>query len=166
MPIALRIEGLEEIKEALAKLPKATARNVQVRVLMKNAKPIVETAQRLAPVRVGYLKKGIHATTKRPRGFKTDAARAFAKAMAMGGDARGAAKAAGTSPVYVFIGHDRHPEGMWQELGTKHHRPQPHLRPAFDQHKDEFLENVGKDIWAEIERAAARLAKKRAKAGL
>lgn len=133
---------------------------------MKHAAPVVETAKRLAPVRLGYLRKSIRAQTKRPRGYKAPAARAFAYTRAMGGtvsEARAASAAVGTAPVIVFIGPGRNPQALFMEFGTSHNPPQPYLRPAWDQHKGTMLKGIGADMWAEIDKAAKRLAKKRSK---
>lgn len=173
MVAGVTIKGWEELKKALAELPKATQRNVQVRVLMKHAQPIVATAKALAPKgETLQLSTGILATTKRPRGYKAPAQRAFAQTLAAGGSqaqARAAAKEAGSAPVLVFIGPDRKAHGrlhvdIWQEFGTKFAPAHPYMRPAMDQHRKGMLEGIGKDMGREIEAAGARLAKKRAKA--
>lgn len=166
----LRIEGAAELKKALAELPKATARNVQQRVLLKHAQPMVETAKALAPARPhgGKLRASITATTKRPRGYKAPSSRAFAYTRATGGSAaqaRAAAAAVGTAPVLVFIGPGRLGRAIWNEFGTVKMRPQPYLRPAWDAHKRTMLNGVGRDMWIEIDKAAKRVAKKRAKRG-
>lgn len=167
----VKIEGWQELKKALAELPKGTARNVQQRVLTKNARPIAEAAQQLAPKDTGRLSSGIVVTTKRPRGYKTPAARAFAKTIGTGGsqaEARAAAKTAGSAPVVVFVvtpaGPGRLHVDLWQEFGTKFAPPHPYMRPAVDRLRGQVFQNIGRDMWAEIKKSAERLAKKRAKA--
>lgn len=163
------VEGLRELEQALNELPKSTARAVQQRVLLKRAQPIVVVAKAKAPVRTGHLRDSIRATTKRPRGHKTASARAFAQARSAGGsiaDAKAASKAAGASPVEVFVGPDRAPQGSLQEFGTRYHGPHPYMRPAWDQEGKRVLQGIAADMWLEIRKSAERIAKRRAKKAL
>lgn len=169
MPTTVKLEGLAELKRALEELPKATARAVQQRVLLKRAQPLVAAAKAKAPVDTGHLRDSIQATTKRPRGHKTAAARAFASVRGQGGSiaqARAAAKAAGSTPVEVFVGPDRAPQGSLQEFGTKNHPPHPYMRPAWDQEGKRMLDGIAADMWAEIRKSAERIAKRQAKKAL
>jgi HK97 gp10 family phage protein len=166
MNSALKVEGLAELKKALEQLPKATARNVQQRVLLKRAQPVVQAAKAKAPVRTGMLRDSIHATTKRPRGRRTASARAFASTRGAGGsvaEAKAAAKGAGGSLVEVFIGPGRLAQASLQEFGTRHHPPHPYMRPAWDAEQRRVLDGIADDMWAEISKASARLARRRAK---
>jgi HK97 gp10 family phage protein len=166
MAVTVRVDGLRELKAALEELPKSTARGVQQRVLLKRAQLIVTSAKAKAPVEHGDLRDSIHATTKRPRGHKTPAARAFAQTMATGGSiaqAKAASKAAGAAPVEVFVGPGRMPQASLQEFGTRHHGPHPYLRPAWDENKAKMLDGIGKDMWEEIRKTAERAARRQAK---
>lgn len=158
---AMRIEGLAALKKALDDLPKATAKNVQRRVLLKRAQIIVDSAKAKAPVRLGHLRRSIIATTKRPAGRASASRRAFAEA---GGGAAGraASKAAGSS-VEVFVGPGRNPQAGQQEFGNRNHPPHPYLRPAWDENQRRVLDGIADDMWAEINKASARLAKKAAR---
>lgn len=172
------VEGWEELKKALEQVSKRTGQAVQRRVLMKRAKPIVAEAKRLAPeysgtdkrVPVGYLKNSIQASTKRPKGYKTEAQRAFATTLKQTGsqsEARAAAKAEGSAPVVVFIGPAGGPGrkhlDWWMEFGTSRSRAQPYLRPAMDLLRGATINGIGADMMKEIEDTANRAAKKRAK---
>ena len=169
MPITVTIDGLRELKAALDELPKATARRVQQRVLLARAAPVVASAKAKVPVRTGALRDAIRATTTRPRGSKAASSRAFAKVRGMGGSvstARAAAKEAGASSVEVFIGPvGRLPQAGQQEWGNRNHPPHPYLRPAWDEHKAALQAGIKADMWAEIQKAAARRAKRQAKLG-
>lgn len=159
MATTVKIEGLRELEKALSELPKATGKSVLRRVLVKRAQPVADAMRAAAPVDDGHLKKSIIVSTKRPVGHKSAAAQAFAT----GGKA--AAKAAGSGPVEVFVGPGRHPQAIFQEFGTINHGPQPFARPGWDQTKDGVLAGLKDDLWAEVKKSAARLAKKQAKAG-
>jgi HK97 gp10 family phage protein len=53
-----------------------------------------------------------------------------------------------------------------QEFGTERMQANPFMRPAWDQEKDGALQIIRDELGNEIASAAARLAKKKAKAGL
>lgn len=167
MKITMKVEGLKEVRAALDELPKATSKNVIKRVLLKQAEPIVRAARAAAPVRYGHLKRSIIALYRSTGG---DAGKsAFAQARAGGASraeagqaARAANRGAGGS-AEVIIGPGRHPQAIFQEFGTEHHPAHPFLRPAWDSNKDKVLEGIKDDLWAEIKKAAQRLARKAAK---
>jgi HK97 gp10 family phage protein len=146
MTITVKVDGLSDIMTALRELPNATAKNVMRRVMAKRAEPIADAARRLVPVDQGHLRNSIHVATKLSR------------------RQRGRHRKKHRDDVEVFVGPGTDPAAHLQEFGTSHHDAQPFMRPAWDQTKDEFLAGVGADMWAEIEKAATRLAKKAAKA--
>ena len=55
------------------------------------------------------------------------------------------------------------PQGVQQEFGNKNHGPQPFMRPAWDAGKAELLDGIQDDLWAEIDKAAQRAARKTAR---
>lgn len=148
----VKIEGLRELKHALGELPRATAKNVLKRILMKRGKPVADTMRSLAPddPRTGGndLRSSIGVSTRlskrqaklHRRENKND--RDFAE---------------------VFIGAGPVPQAHLQEFGTVNHGPQPFARPAWDQHQGAMLDGVKDDLWSEIDKASARLARKAAR---
>ncbi len=162
----VRIEGLRELEQSLSEVPKATARNVLRRVLMKRAQPIVDTARQLVPVDSGQLRDSIAVSTK----LGTKAGKSeFAAAMRAGlgkeaavqamRDARRAAAGQG-SFAEVYVGPGRLPHAHMVEFGTSRMAPRPYLRPAWDAHKGAILEGIKEDFWAEIQKSAARRARR------
>jgi HK97 gp10 family phage protein len=151
----VKIHGLRELEAALADLPTATGKNVLRRVLNARAQPIADAASSMAPddpATGGHdLRSSIGVSTKlspRQKGlhrkmFKDD-------------------KAA----VEMFVGAGPLPQAHLQEFGTVHHGPQPFMRPAWDEGQGQLLDGIAADLWSEIDKAAKRVAKKRAKAGL
>lgn len=149
----VRIRGLRELERALAELPKATGKNVLRRVLKARAEPIADAARGMAPDDPATggldLKAGIGVSTvlsKRQRGqhrkmFRND-------------------KAA----VEMFVGAGPDPAAHNQEFGNVNHGPQPFMRPAWDAGKMAVLDGIKDDLWTEVDKAAARLARKQAKA--
>lgn len=140
-----RIEGLKELETALLEVPRATAKNVMKRSLMKAGAPVAATGSALAPVLTGQLQKHVKIGGQLTRRQKSR----FPK----------------QSAVEVYIGVSNSlPQGHLQEFGTREHGPQPFLRPAWEQHKFGVLESFKQLTWVEIEAAAKRAAKRRARA--
>lgn len=149
----VKIEGLRELEAALAELPKATGKNVLKRVLMKRGQPIADAMRAMAPddpaTGGNDLRSSIAVGTKlspRQAGlhrkmFRDD-------------------KAA----VEVFVGAGPLPQAHLQEFGTVHHGPQSYARPAWDENQGTVLDGIAVDLWTEIENAAARVARKKARA--
>lgn len=154
MGLTVKIDGLRELDRALAELPKATGKNVLRRVLKKRAEPIAADAAARAPVAEGPgggdLRESIAVSTRLSARQRRQHRRMFR-------DDRAA--------VEMFVGAGPLPEAHLQEFGTAHHGPQAFLRPAWDAGWRGLLEGLKRDLWTEIRKSAARLAKKRAKAG-
>jgi hypothetical protein len=169
------VEGLKELEEALTKdLPAATAKNTIRRALTLAAKPLVDTATTLIkvrrisePIKVSKIKFTSGNAGKQ----------AFAEAMSRGasreeaGEAAHAANAAAntngdndlsiTSGV-MAVGPTRQAFYGF-EFGTKYIAPHPFMRPAWDQHKMELLENIKVELMDQIEKARKRAAAKAAR---
>lgn len=140
---SFRIEGLRECEDALRELPKATARNVLLRVLKAQGQPIAQAGMANAPKETGELSESYTVGTKLLRRQK----RMHKK----------------ESPVEVFVGPTPHPKSVQTEFGNAHQAPHPHLRPAWDANWRRVLEGIKAALAAEIEKTAARLARKAAR---
>jgi HK97 gp10 family phage protein len=146
----VKIEGLKEIDAALGEFGKATGRNVMRRVAVKRLEPMAEEARRLASVWSGDLRDSIAVSTQLAGYARRLGRNSKSEAEAsMGPAGRGGKKAP--------------PEGSLQEFGTQHHPPQPFMRPAWDNGKAALLDGIKDDLWSEIQKAAARKAKKAAR---
>lgn len=135
----VRVEGLREVETALAQLGKSTGRNVMRRVALARLEPMAEEMRRLVPVDSGDLKDSIAVTTKNPRRNRK------------------------RSEVEAHAGPGRHPQGHLREFGGDKNPPAPFVRPAWDGGKGNLLEGIKEDLWAEIEKAAQRQARKAAR---
>ena len=150
--VTVSIEGLRELDMALGELGKVTGRNVLRRVAVARLEPMAEEARRLASANdwSGDLAASIAVSTKLAGYAKRLNKRSRSEAEAhMGPAGKGGAKAP--------------PQGSQQEFGNKNHPPQPFMRPAWDGGKDALLEGIKDDLWSEIEKAAARQARKAAR---
>jgi HK97 gp10 family phage protein len=134
------VEGLKELEVALAELPKATGRNVALRVLKKEAQPIADAGEQSAPRRSGRLASSYGVSTQLTRRQRKQHRR--------------------ESDVEMFVGPYGHPSAIQTEFGNAHQSPDPHLRPAWDSNVMSVLENIRTSLAAEIEKARARLARK------
>lgn len=146
-----RIEGLKEVNEALSQLPKATGRNVLRRVAVARLEPMAEDARSRASANnwSGELADSIEVTTQ---------ARGYARRI----------NRKGKSEVEVYMGpagrgKKAPPQGSQQEFGNQNHGPQPSIRPAWDAGKADLIPGLADDLWAEIDKAADRLARKAAR---
>lgn len=147
MTITMKIEGLKEVHDALHELPKATAKNIVRRVLKSRAQLIADYAIQKVPVASGSLRKSIVVSTKLTKRQK------------------GLHKKFGPDDIDVFVGPGSNPQAVMQEFGTSNHPAQPFMRPAWDAVRGDIVNNLAEDMWVEIEKAVARIARKAAKAG-
>jgi len=146
--MTVTVEGLAEVQTALRSLlPDRTARNVMKRVLLKHAQPVAARASSQAPKKSGRLKVSIVAGDKLSR------------------RQRSLTRKVNSDDVEVFIGAGVLPQAHLQEFGSSRHKAQPFMRPAWDSSRSTILDGIGADMWKEIEKAAARIARKSAKAG-
>jgi HK97 gp10 family phage protein len=169
--ISVKIEGLKELQDGLKELPKATAKNTIRRALTAAAQPIIDTAQNL--IRVKRVRPAI-VVSKIKFASGSAGKRAFAEALSRGASREEAAEAAHeanksgdndptiTSGVASVGPTKRAFYGF--EFGTIHQAPQPFMRPAWDQHKQEALDIVREELQNQIEKARARIAAKAQKA--
>jgi hypothetical protein len=164
--VTVKFEGGRALEAALRDLGKrATAKNVGRRALMQAAEPIRDMAKQLAPddpaTGAGkFLKESIKAAPgRRNRGDRTwvlvgiDASvdPATEKPRQGGG---GSYRDPGVAGVSVI-----------QEFGApaRNIPAQPYMRPAWEANKAATLGRIGDALWDEIDKAAQRAARKRAK---
>jgi HK97 gp10 family phage protein len=138
-----KIEGLRELDQALAQLPKATQRNTLNRVLKKAATPTLDRMAGGAPVLTGDLRESV----------------IMGPSSKLTGRQKRDAKREGKHLAEIHVGTSN-PAGQFQEFGTFKDSPQPFATPAWEETKDRALETIKADLGAEIEKSAARLRKK------
>ena len=152
MTVFLKVDGLRELDAALGDLAeeygKAAGKAVLRRVADKALQPMAETARSLAP------------DDPETGGHDLKAS------IAVGGklnktQANVARKDQNKSTVTRYMGTND-PAGMQQEFGNVNHGPQAFMRPAFEAHAEGAIKIVATELGPEIEKTAARLAKRRA----
>jgi HK97 gp10 family phage protein len=149
--MTVRLEGFRELERALNELPKSTGKNVLRRVAKGALQPIAEKAKSLAPKESGDLAGSIMVSERRTK--RVTRVNRFDRntgiEMAMGPVSGG-----GVLNYATFA-----------EFGTIDTTAKPFMRPAWHGGKDDALDYVKANLGREIERAAARLAKKTARLG-
>lgn len=134
------IEGLSDLDDALAELPKATARAVLVRVLKAQGAPIKDEGERLAPKLTGGLRASYTVSQTLSRRQKSL-------------NSKG-------SDVEVYIGPGPSAKAIQTEFGNAHQAAEPHLRPAFDSQVNKVLDGIKKSLADEIDKTVQRINKK------
>lgn len=139
--IEFTVSGFFELEQALRKLPQEVAGQVLIAALRKAGKPMEADAQQGAP----------RSSNPGPHGHMADSIKL-----------RVLKETSGVADVEanLWLGPDAtHFYGGFEEFGTSHQAAHPFMRPAFDRHKDEAIDILGKELWKGIDRAAKRLAK-------
>lgn len=156
--IRFEIRGIEEMRKALDDLPTKYMRTAPIqKALLRLLAPVEATAKALAPVRSGKLRDRI------------DIAKGLSRRQR-----RGRRREKGLIEAFVGASPARHAHLV--EFGTKEraHKSgkstgaaaaKPFMRPAWDAHKGQLLDQIGEALWAEIEAAAAKAARRAAKKG-
>ena len=147
MSTTFRFEGGKDLEAALAALGRSVGKRTAERALAKAAQPIRDEWERLAPEDQGDLKKAIK----------------------IGRAVKGIQKRVARDQAVRFIGIDEsenrrlHIYAEVQEFGNESVPAQPAGRPAWESKKFEALDRLAADTWAEIEKSAARAARKAAR---
>lgn len=146
MTVTVKFKGGKELEAALKDLgSRATKKNVARRALRRAAEPIRDEWARLVPVDEGDLKRSI----KIGRAIKSVHSR----------NNRG-------DIVTEFVGVDEsedrrlHIYAEVEEFGNDSHPAQPAGRPAWESQKYNAFNRLGADLRDEIDKAAARAARK------
>lgn len=147
----IEVEGLAELDIALGLLPKATASNVLKRVGLKSLDNFVTIVRELAPM------DDPANTPKRPPGTLKNSYHAGTK---LNKSQARTAKREGKSFVEVYAGTND-PAGVQTEFGNEHQAAEPHARPAWEATQQGTIDYIAKNLMAEIDKAALRVAKKR-----
>lgn len=142
----VEFRGGKELEAALKELAtRATRKNAAKRALRKAAEPIRQEWESLVPVDQGDLKKSIKV-----------------------GEAIKAFRTTGDT-VTQFVGVDESQDRRLHiyaeviEFGNANHPAQPAGRPAWESKKGEALDLIAGELRTEIDKAAARAARKAAK---
>lgn len=135
--ISMTFTGGKELAKTLSSLPDAVSLNVQRKALRLAAEPMRAEASTLAP-----------------RG--PDAPH-IADNIVIGIPAKGLVDVSDTDAVVAVGPEKTYFYGFFWEFGWIHHAAHPFMRPAFDGKASESLAIIGRELWASIQKASARL---------
>lgn len=161
----VKVEGLRELENALRELPKATGKNALRRALKKAGAPILSDMKAKAPRDKGILVRKLAESGQLSRNERGEGGPEF-----LGLDADGRkifSKQDARNFVEIHIGasgeKQSYPVAFWAEFGTNDTAAHPFARPSWDGNKEAALASVATSLKIEIEKAAARRARKLAK---
>lgn len=149
---SVTLSGFRELDETFDALGKTLGKGVLRRVGTKALEPMAERARASVRVRKGFVQRSIHVGTRLARSQKQRVRRE-------GGSFRLDAK----DDVSVYMGPGQDPAAITEEFGKFDQAPSPYMRPAFDAEAVGTIDRVGKGLWPEIEKTAARRARKLAR---
>lgn len=187
MAVSVEVRGLKQLERALDQIEKSATRKTVVRnALKKSAEP---TAQAMRAQAAGTWDRKIAGNILVSTKIKNEAGKAaYAAALREGRDKGAAVKAMrdarrsakGTMPpVFMYVGPgERSWRAHWVEFGIGPHinggifagtrhpgvKPNPFVRPAWDATQAVALDMIAGEMWAQIEKAAKRQARRKAKA--
>jgi len=144
--MSVKTQGFAELDLALAQFAESTGKNILRRVGQAALKPFDEAWRAKAPVKTGALAKSGGVGSKLSRSQR--------------------AKVVRESTVEVFAGPGADPAATQDEFGNSHQAPQPYVRPAWDETQGQVLDIVKRELADEIQKTAARVARRAAKRGL
>lgn len=139
------VTGLRDLERVLLNLPRSTAKGVVRRAMRKSAEPLRERAARLAP--------------DNPYTPPLDLNTSIAIGNSYRGGGRGGARREGPREVTIYIGPTRegYPQAIMMEFGTFKDRPQPYMRPAWEDEQMPMLERFADLMGSELDKTIARV---------
>lgn len=161
----IKVKGLAELEKQLFALGStSTARRVGQRALLEAAKPMVDEIKARAPKDEMNLAESVKAQASN-RNRREDTAEVV---IGIAGWVKPAVevpreRANASQKPRIDLGVSGY--GPMQEFGTEKMEANPFFRPGFDATAELVIRRVGQTLGPEIEKSAARLAKRQAKAG-
>lgn len=147
------LAGFRELDGTFYDLGKTLEKGVLRRVAIKSLQPMAEVAREKVRTRGGFVQRSIHVGTRLAKSQRTKATRS-------GGSFRQDAQ----DEVTVYMGPGQDPAAITEEFGKYNQAANPYMRPAFDAQAVGTIDRVGEGLWPEIEKTAARRARKLARA--
>lgn len=160
MATKIKVEGLRELERALAELPKATGKNVLRRIAKGALEPMANVAASKAPVGRGVLSFSISVSEKRTTRARFRPRLILSKGRYKVSPSTGLDMAMGPAAGLGALQY-----ATFVEFGTVDTVAVPFMRPAWDGGAMKALGYIKDNLGVEIDKAAKRLARKRAKAG-
>lgn len=132
MSVTAQVTGLADLTKALAEIDSESKRNIIPATLREIAKPVLERAKQLVPVRTGKLRDSLRMSTGGP-------------------------KKSGEARINILANSRKTPYWHQVEFGNVHQAAQPFLRPALVEQAPELIEKFGAGYRKRIERLARKV---------
>lgn len=151
----VKLTGFKELNKALNDLPRAAHSGALRRAGTKAMQPMADLATRLAPN---------DPTTSAPDDLATSITLS-SRAKAGRGGLEGVEKGTRAN-IHMGPGSDlpRYVRAVVMEFGSFKDKPQPYMRPAFDQEGSAVIDRLKPLLRAEIDKVVARIAARAARA--
>ena len=146
------LSGFRELDETFTELGKTLGKGVLRRVGRAALEPMAEKARGKVRKRSGFLKKTITVGTTLSRSQRPKARRSGATFRLDAVDG-----------VNVYMGPGQDPAAITEEFGKFNQAASPYMRPAFEAEAIPTINRVGDGLWPEIEKTAARRARRLAR---
>lgn len=159
MSQAVTMHGFRELESALAKLPKATGKNVLKRTGRGALEPMADAARSAAPKRSGALAYSIEVSDKRTKRAKRSTTR-FVGGRFRASASSGVEMAMGPTKTRGVLNY-----ATFDEFGTVDTPAFAFMRRAWDGGAERALEYIKDNLWNEISKAAEKYARKLARLG-
>lgn len=147
--VFVQVDGIKELSATLKELGKSTGKAALRRIATKAIKPMAEAAQSMAPVDDGDLRDSIGIAGSLIRSAREPVRRSGGRVDAKDG-------------ITIYMGTANR-NGVPREFGSFRSPAHPFMRPAFDLQAKPTIDRIGADFGPEVEKTAARVAKKRAR---
>lgn len=159
MSVKMKLEGGGDIERALGQLARGTAKGAQRRAMKRVLQPVATMADAASPFRVKVTSK---LTKRQAREARQDRGRS--KVVIYVGPVQPDGQDAPHGHLYEFGTGPRVQASTGKAVGAMPARP--FMRPAWDVHQAQMLEDLKRETWAEIEKTIARARRKAARASV
>lgn len=156
----VKLSGFRELDKALSELPKATAKNVLRRIAKGALAPMADNAQRLAPRDTGDLQVSIVVSEKRTRRAKQAPKRQKVNGKWRSDPSTGIEMAMGPASGKGVLNY-----ATFREFGRVNQAAHPYMRPAWNGGAEGALDYIKDNLSEAIDKAAARVAKRKTRVG-
>lgn len=146
------LSGFRELDDTFYDLGKTLGKGVLRRVAKSALEPMAEVARGAVRERTGFLKRTIIVGTRLAKSQRTKPAR----------DGKTFRQEA-QDGITMYMGPGQDPAAITEEFGKYNQAASPFMRPAFDAQAIPTIDRVAKGLWPEINKTAARRARKLAK---
>jgi HK97 gp10 family phage protein len=157
----ISLTGFDELERRLAELPKATGKNVLRRIAKGALEPMAHIAASRAPHRTGKLSFSIVVSEKRTRRSKKKTTRYVGNGSFRADPSKGIEVAMGPAGGLGALTY-----AAFDEFGTVDTPAFGFMRAAWDEGANDALIYVQEHLGEAIDKAASKIAVKRAKLGL